>query len=198
MRIRNGFNAIVACAMLMPGAVLAATINVGNSNLNGNTVSDFGVDGLVDFDLFVNNSGLTILTLDLTAAEMAAGMVSLRMGGVVDALAGGFDTARISVGGANSFGLVGDAADSANNPVPVDATSNSGRMTFTPAELSFFTIGDLGGSSIDWIIDFPTNASSIKLTVSIKEGPAVVPLPAGVWLLMSAMVGLGLIRRRTA
>lgn len=196
-KINKGLISVFAFALMLPGVASAAVINLGASTLNNNTVNDFSVDGLIDFDILLNQSGQTYLIIDLSAAEMAAGSVNLRFAGLAQAgLPGGLETVGISIDGGVNFDVVGDAFRSDGTAAPLDVLPNSVHLVFTPPEQGVFTVGNLGFGAVDWVLSFPVNSSSIRVTISAKEG--IVPIPAGIWLLVSGIAGLGLFRRKAA
>lgn len=197
MNFSKGLRALVLGILILPGIASAAVIDLANSQLNGNTVNDYSAEGLVDFDFLIDNSGLTVLAIDLSASEMAAGQISLRFAGL-SSFVNGIESITVSAGTGPAVGIsfVGDALDSSDNNIALNVTPTLTELNFVPPETGVFTVGALGSGTVDWTLSFPTTTNTLKLFLAVKESPVVVPLPAGVWLLMSALAGLGLTRRK--
>lgn len=86
--------------------------------------------------------------------------------------------------GINTPGIIGYSLSTTLSADQVDALTGGGTLTT--------------GANTDWYVNIhtPNNLDGeIRGQLTVAQAPAPVPLPAGVWLLGSALMGMGWMRR---
>ncbi|MCC5795497.1 MAG: hypothetical protein JJT85_12310 [Chromatiales bacterium] len=173
--------AILAFGVSLPAA--AANVQLVGFSASGGAdfdVFDVSEPGLVTFDLDFFQPGLATLSFDWSDAQpgdtLAFNAFILNETGLP------FASARVGLTGA-SFASVGSLFEESRPPV-VDVLPNGiVSVLFQPAD---FIIGNPDGlfpGAVDWFINLPGSAGQFDLSI----GVTVVPVPAAVWLFLSAL-----------
>lgn len=185
---------VAAAAILTLGMALPA--NAANVQLTGFSASggadfdvfDFTGPGLVAFDLDFFQAGTATLTFGWSDAapgeELAFNAFVLNETGLP------FASSNIALTGA-SFASVGTVIEDNRPPVVDVLPGGAVSVIFQPAD---FIIGNPDGlfdDAFDWFISLPGASGQFDLSI----GVAVVPVPAAVWLFLSAIGGLAGLRR---
>jgi hypothetical protein len=185
--------AAAAALLLVSSGASAASINLGGSSLNGNTLLDLSTDGQLSFDLDLANFSTIALQVDLSAADQLAGTISWNaIFANLSAL--NLGSYFISIAGAD-ITLVGDLTDTFQTPIAgLVTTPGSALISFPGAgEAAGFELGNpLGLTTTDWEL---SNFLGPSFSMNLTGSP--VPEPASVLLLAVAAAALAL-RRRTA
>ncbi len=168
----------------------AATINLSGSSLAGNGLTDFSTDGLLSFDVDLNNFGPVSLQIDLSAADLSSGTIAWNsiFANLTSSNLGAYS---ISVSGA-AISFVGDLTDTFQNALGAVTTPTSAYVSFPGVgEAAGFELGNpLGFTSNDWQLGGFTGSS---ITVYLQG--VAVPEPSLAALLALGAV-LGVIRLR--
>lgn len=180
--------AALALAAHLPAS---AALLVGQTTTGASLATDFSTDGLVAFDLDLNDAQPVRLDFQLSAADVG-GLLDLNAvlrnlsGGGIERLlislsVGSFDHAgsvtRLFGGGGTSVALAGSSAS----------------LGFAGAEYLDVAIGNPFGDAglSDWRIDTRGLHAGDVLAISIA-----VPEPGAVALVLSALLALGVVRVR--
>lgn len=207
--MRNaGFQALVTGAtlalLLKSLPVMAVSVNVGASTLNGNSVADHSATGLLSFDpSFANDLPMQLVIVidnaDYLASTCGPTAICVDWNGFYTNLSGvAWQSFMLSVTNPVSINFVGDITPdfgSVNSVSQVNA--QTARIVFDtpPGEISGFELGGLDLGTSNWRLDItdvlPTATLGLTLTPT-----QVVPLPAAVWLFSGGLAALGSVRRR--
>lgn len=180
--------AALALAVHLPAS---AAMLVGQTTAGASLATDFSTDGLVAFDLDLNDLQPVRLDFQLGAADVGGG---LDLNAVLRNLTGaGIDRLLISL----SIGSF-DTAGSVTRPFSGGATSvavegGSASLGFDGTEyLDVFLGNPLGDAGLsDWRID--TRGLNVGDVLAIR---IAVPEPGALALVLSALLALGAVRAR--
>ena len=190
----NATKALLALSSLVAaGSASAVTLDLSQSQLNGNTATDFSPLGAISIDIsFVNDAPVT-LALVLEAGDGS----TLSMDGLFANLTQeGWTGLSVELGIGATWLSQGDVSGDFSDTTAALISPSLATISFVGPEFSGLEFGavDGGANSVDWLIDvnelFPGSVISVTLS------PTPVPLPAAVWLLGAALVPLGSLRRR--
>ena len=184
---------VVLAATAFSGSAGAATLDLSLSQLNGNVVRDVSGPGQISVDIdFVSDTSVTLAYV----IEAGDGPTLAVEGLFQNFLQEGWQNLSISLGNGATWTGTGDV--SGDFSVATASLLDAARIDvlFSGPEFSGLEFGAVAGgfNTADWLIDASAFApgSVIELTIA----PTLVPLPAGVWLLLSAIGALGLARHR--
>lgn len=183
---------LIAAAALSLAAALPsqAALLLGTSTAGASFTSDYSTDGLISFDLDLNDLQPIRLDFQLSAADLSGPLV---FNAIVRNLTGaGLDQVVLALGagGYDTIGTVtrqfgGSAHAAASGPLVV--------IHFETPEFLDFNVGDplVSGNGTDWVID--TDGLIVGDILSIRFA---VPEPASLVLMLAAMAALAWARRR--
>ena len=180
--------AALALAAHLPAS---AALLVGQSSTGASLATDFSTDGLIAFDLDLNDAQAVRLDFQLSAADVGG---ALDLNAVLRNLTGaGIDRLLVSM----SIGSF-DHAGSVTRPfsgggTTVALSGGTASLSFDSAEYLDVFIGNPFGDAglADWRIDTRGLAVGDVLAISIA-----VPEPGAVALVLSALLALGAVRAR--
>lgn len=195
----KNYAAIALVLMTMTGGAQAYTIDVGSSVLGGNVVSDYsGIDN-VSFDIDYGINAPIRLNVVRQAGDTAS---AISLSSIVNNLSGfGWQALQVKVSGNATLAQAGTVFSYAGlSNVATTTVAGITTITFPLPETAGVEIGNVFGAlGIDpWVIDVSGLAIGGRFSIELAPSVSEVPLPAAAWLMGSALLGLGTLRRRRA
>jgi hypothetical protein len=191
--MRSIATTLLFAALFAPsGAVRAASIDFGASELRGNSVvaTDLGAGLLAIDPAFAAAEPMDLLIL-LDTDDMGA---PLAWNALIDNLTGEVWSAfTVEVFGATSL-YAGSVVANAGALSGIDASATAAVLHFDPAEAAGIDLGAPFGIGADWSVDMgDLDAASFRLRLS----PLAVPEPASLIAIGFGLVALGAGRGRS-
>jgi hypothetical protein len=178
------FAIAVLASMALAAAHVAPAAMIVGSQLNGNLLTDFSGPGSLEVDLAFFNDGPVVLTVQPDATTLAFNdLVSFLV-------TGGAHGLLLTLGGGATWGLVGSIQPITAPSFSVLSSSTNVSILFNPREFIEVDLGNVGFGGTNWQINTSQVAGNFTL------GLQVIPEPATVLLLGSALLGVYGFRKR--
>lgn len=184
---------ILTASLAVASSASAVTLDLSQSQLNGNAVTDFSSQGAISVDInFVNDSPVT-----LAYVYEAGDGDTLSMDGLFGNLTQvGWTSLSVSLSVGTSWAAEGDVSGDFSDALAGIVAPTLADISFVGPEFSGLEFGavDGGFNTTDWLIDATGLLPGSVINVTVSAVP--VPLPAAAWLLGAALASLGAMRRR--
>lgn len=171
----------------------AVTLDLSQTQLNGNTATDFSTLGSISVDVnFVSELPVTLAFV----IEGGDGSM-LSMDGLFGNLTQqGWAGLSVALSPGATWSVQGDVSGDFSTATAALTSPSLADVAFLGPEFSGLEFGavDGGFNSNDWFID--VNELLPGSVINVTIAPTPVPLPAAVWLLGAALASLGVARRR--